>query len=235
MTNEQASDVEILATLKKARQKGVPALLTGQFSDVGGVELGNERLNERLDILKEQGHVGHQFASGRHMWWLSEEGDAADLDLSVLDTIDYAKIDPEDVPEETAIAIAEAKVPGYGNENYWNRKSAEGNTGIKVGAMLLGWPLGVVIVANMFDSIDNILQSFQWINAILGLAVAVGLIFTIVGSGLILASLIGVKLLNKGYVTEEPFREGYPHVLLSMYEDKKSLLKQIYRFRKSSE
>lgn len=213
MTNQQVSDVDILATLERAEESGIPALLTSQFSDVGNIDLSNERLNKRLELLEKEGRVGHQKASGRHMWWITSESEGGFIDAANLDPIDYDEIDIDKLLEERKKEVEME----LNRDNFWERLYGTGEIFVRASAFLIGLPVAMVVGRSVGVPGSDIVEYIP--NPILGLLLIVGTVFVFAGTLAIGLGFGFSKLENRNLVTSEPLDDGYIAPYYSMLID----------------
>lgn len=196
-TNQDASDSEIFAVLRRVKEEdGIPALVTSQFNDIWEYDYSNEGLHKRLMALHEDGILGHMKASNRHFWWLSSEGETGDTSVSSLEElVRYDDLPAEKFSEEKAREIASKKIPGF-DKNAWERMFEMGDSFMRVGILVFFGSLATISVNQNFIPRD-----------VLAIILFFGLVFILLSGGYYLTGYIGGKAHKAGYVSEEPFDE----------------------------
>lgn len=215
-SGEIASDGELIGILRESKAEGIPALTTAQIDEIGGYGYSNQGLNERLEELHEDQLIGHQIASGRHMWSFPDQGTTEEVSLpSLEELVDYEKLDPERFSQGQAEEIAEALLPDYGDENWWQRLGSFGDKAFRIGVVLFILPLAVVMVGDAYAYVPDILADG---SLALGIAMVIGSV------PYLIISLLGQKAVKGEYLPEEPF--GGEDLIIY-------LLKSIYNCRKN--
>lgn len=211
-TNQDASDSEIFAILRRVKQEdGIPALVTSQFNDIWEYDYSNEGLHKRLMALHEEGILGHMKASNRHFWWLSSEGETDETSVSSLEElVYYDDLPAERFTEEKAREIAAEQIPGF-KKNAWERMFDTGDTFMRVGILLFFVSLGI------FSTEQNLIP-----QEVVAVALLFSMVFISLSGGYYLTGYVGGKAQRVGYVSDEPFNE-------------KTLLGYIWSQLKSSE
>jgi len=143
----RANDEELFAILRSAEEeRRIPALVTSQINELGEFGYSPTQLNSRLKTLRDEGILGHQKASGRHMWWLSSEGDTGSTDLSRLEElVDYEQLDPERFTEEQAVEIAEACISDY-TKDWWQRVFLTADNVFRTGSVIFLLAIGLAAI-----------------------------------------------------------------------------------------
>lgn len=196
-TNQDASDAEIFAVLRRVKEEdGIPALVTSQFNDVWDYEYSNEGLHKRLMSLHNDGILGHMKASNRHIWWLSSEGETDETSLSSLeDLLHYDDLAAEKFTEEKAREIAAENIPGF-EKNAWERMFDAGDSFIRAGILLF------------FLSMVTIMIEQSIVPEIFIATIAfVGVVLILLSGGYYVVGYIGGKAQMAGYISDEPFDE----------------------------
>lgn len=196
-TNQDASDSEIFAVLRRVKQEdGIPALVTSQFNEIWEYDYSNEGLQKRLMALHEDGILGHMKASHRHIWWLSSEGETTETSVSSLEElVHYDELPTEKFTEEKAREIAVKKIPGF-KKNAWARMFDTGDVFMRVGILVSFLSLGV------FSTEQNLIP-----RGIVAISFLFGAMFILASGGYYILGYIGGKAQKAGYVSEEPFNE----------------------------
>lgn len=194
-SKQRASDKELFAILREAKQKkDIPALVTSQFNEIGEYDYSSTGLNQRLMDLHEDGIIGHQKAGNRHIWWLSSEGTTEPVELSSIEElVDYNELDPEKFTEDQAREIAEEAIPGF-KKNWWQRIFASGDDPLRIGFILMFFSIAI-----------NAWSPGVIPNSILGLALIIGIVFTIIGTASFIVGWVGDNLTNWTRLPDEPW------------------------------
>lgn len=191
----RATDEELFAILRSANEeKQIPALVTSQINEFGEFGYSSTQLNDRLRDLRDEGILGHQKAAGRHMWWLSSEGDTGSAELSSLEElVDYEQIDPVRFTEDQAKEIAELCIPDY-KKNWWQRVYLSADDLSRPGSLLFLVSLGVAAV----DA--SILPT-----AVIGAGLLGGIVLVGVSVALYFVGYVGNLLVTHTQLSPEPW------------------------------
>ncbi|NHN40517.1 hypothetical protein G9C85_02545 [Halorubellus sp. JP-L1] len=202
-SDSKATDGELIDLIMRAtKDDDPPALLTSQINEIGEYDYSSTGLNNRLETLNEQGVLGHQKASGRHMWWIGE-GDKSPEGLpSLEDLVEYEELDPEKFSEDKGREIAQTVIPGY-ESTYWDSLESLGNQLMFLGVGLFA--LSILLATTFSQDVPNIVSGVVvWF----ALASLFGAFLGKLGGG------IGEIFYQRGRFSAEPFDGQRPILYL---------------------